>query len=418
MGTVGNMGTMGNSKTLRIVFCIVLVDMLGVGILAPVIPLLLTATNYPHTLGLSPHTGYIVLGLLTALFPAMQFIATPILGQLSDKVGRKPVLLFSIAGTVISYILFAIGIITKNIPLLFISRGLDGITGGNIAVAQAAIADSTKPEHRAKSFGIIGAAFGMGFIIGPFLGGVLSDPQYVSWFSATTPFWFAAIASFCNMFAVLFFFKETLLEKKQGLFRIDQSLRNIRSAFISPTLRPLFTASYLFQSGFSFFTTFLGVSLVYKFDFSQGQLGNYFALIGICIVITQGFITGRLAKRFSSETVITYALFVSSAFMFLLYLAQTPWKVYLLTIPNALCIGLIISNFNALISKSAGTRGQGEILGIGASVQALAQTLPPILAGTLSGILSPNSPILIASMIVCSGAFVFIFYTRQKLVKL
>src|SRR6185369_2029743 len=111
---------------------------------------------------------------------------------------RRKLLAISILGTSASYVVFALGIVTKNLPLLFISRAFDGITGGNIAVAQAAVADITKPEHRAKNFGLIGAAFGLGFIIGPYIGGKLSDPSVVSWFSASTPFWFAAALSFFN----------------------------------------------------------------------------------------------------------------------------------------------------------------------------------------------------------------------------
>ena len=154
-------------------------------------------------------SGYIMFGFLVAVFPIMQFFATPILGQLSDRYGRKPVLALSLAGTALGYALFAVGIILRNIPLLFVARALDGITGGNLSVAQAAIADVTSPQDRTKNFGMIGAAFGVGFIIGPFLGGVLADPSVVSWFNAATPFWFAAILASANTAQVLFQFDET-----------------------------------------------------------------------------------------------------------------------------------------------------------------------------------------------------------------
>ena len=190
------------------IFLTVFIDLLGFGILIPVFPLLISPGS-PFRVtpeGWSFTQGLIMLGWLQAIFPFCIFIAAPILGQLSDRYGRKPVLAFSIFGTAVGYVLFAIGISTANIPLLFAARALDGITGGNLAVAQAAIGDVSTHENRAKNFGMLGAAFGLGFIIGPYLGGRLSTPatsfyglfDTPSWFGATTPFWFAAILSHAN----------------------------------------------------------------------------------------------------------------------------------------------------------------------------------------------------------------------------
>jgi DHA1 family tetracycline resistance protein-like MFS transporter len=404
---------MSSSKTLPIVFAIVLVDMLGVGILIPVIPLLLTDPTYPYYLGLPLATGLVTLGFLTAIFPFMQFIATPILGQLSDRVGRKPVLAVSIFGTSISYVIFAIGIITKNIPLLFISRALDGVTGGNIAVAQAAIADSTARENRVRSFGIVGAAFGIGFIIGPFLGGKLSDPTLVSWFSATTPFWFAAILAFLNMIAVVFFFSETLKEKTTNSIHILQSFINIRKAAFNERLRPLFASAFFFQAGFSFFTTFFGVYLISKFHFNQGGIGNYFALVGVCIALTQGFVTGYVAKRFKPFTIVLTAITGAAVTVFTLYLAQTTTQLYLLTIPNAFFIGLIMANLTAMVSREAPSNEQGEVLGVSNSVQALAQSIPPVIGGVAAALITPDAPILVASIIILLSAAVFGLFVHR-----
>ncbi len=403
---------MQKARTLPVVFAIILVDMLGVGILIPVIPLLLTDPAYPYHLGLSMRSGLITLGLLMATFPLLQFFATPILGQLSDRVGRKPVLIISIIGTSLSYVVFAIGIITKNVPLLFASRALDGITGGNIAVAQAAIADSTTPENRAKSFGIIGAAFGIGFIVGPFLGGKLSDPQLVSWFSATTPFWFAAILAALNVLAVLFYFKETLVHVRDESMHPLQALINIKKAVLNPRLRALFTSSFLFQSGFTFFTTFLGVYLISKFSFNQGDIGNYFALVGICIVFTQGIVTGFVAKRFTPRAILITTLLGVSTTIYLLHVVQTVTAFYLVTIPNAMCIGLIMANITALISREASPREQGEVLGIGTSVQALAGAIPPAIAGFAAASISPAAPLIAASCIISISALVFILFVH------
>lgn len=401
-----------NSKTLAIVFAIVFIDMLGVGVLIPVIPLLLTDPTYPYYLGLEGAGGYMTLGLLIAIFPFMQFLAAPILGQLSDRVGRKPVLTFSLLGTSLSYVVFAIGILTKNIPLLFISRAFDGITGGNISVAQAAIADSTTPNNRARSFGIIGAAFGLGFVFGPFIGGKLSDPTILSWFNATTPFWFAAILSFLNMLAVAFYFRETLKQKAVGSMHFAQSFINIKGAVLNRKLRPLFATSFLFTSGFTFFTSFMGVYLISKFSFTQGGIGNYFAIVGICVALTQALITGFVAKRFAPHVILRTAFFGASATIFLIFMARTTWELYLLTIPNAMFIGLIMANITGLISRSAGSSEQGHVLGIGGSVQALGQAIPPIIAGYVAGALTPQTPLLVSSIIILCAALFFSFAYR------
>lgn len=399
---------------LAIVFAIILIDVLGVGILIPIIPLLLTDPSYPYHLhSLTKAQGYVMLGWLLAIYPLMQFLTTPLLGQLSDHVGRRPVLAFSLLGTSLGYVAFAIGIITQNIPLLFFSRAFDGITGSTVSVAQAAIADSSTPENRTRAFGLIGAAFGIGFIIGPFLGGKLSDPNLVSWFNATTPFWFAAIIAFLNSLAVFFFFAETLKQKSYDTFRFTQSLINIRTAVTDTKLRKLFSISFLFQSGFSFFTSFFGAYMIYRFTFTQGNIGDFFALIGICIAITQGFITGRVAKRFAPHKVLSVTLLGISLTILAYATVPSAWMLYLIIPVQALCMGLTMANLTGVISRSADAQSQGRILGINASVQALAQSLPPMLAGYIAASFAPNTPILVGSVCVFIAWAILIFFMRN-----
>jgi DHA1 family tetracycline resistance protein-like MFS transporter len=406
-----------NSTTIAIVFATILIDMLGVGILIPVIPLLLTDPQYAYHLPVGVSTGYVILGYLTAIFPFMQFIATPILGQLSDHVGRKKVLAFSLAGTALSYVIFAIGIILKNIPLLFISRALDGITGGNIAVAQAAIADSSAPENRAKSFGLIGAAFGIGFIIGPFLGGVLSNPGYVSWFNATTPFWFAAILSALNTVSVMFFFKETLKKKVSERIHIAQSVMNIKAAFTSEKFRTYFITQFLYICGFTFFTTFFGVYLIHKFGYDQGGIGLYFAYIGVFIALTQGFVVRYMSKRFSAIPTIWISMLGLSIVFLVLSLINAPWPLYIIAIPQCIFIGLIMANMTALVSIHSGGHEQGKMLGVSASVQALAQAIPPVISGYLAASLSVTAPLVGATILVFCAALTFVIFVRPKFQK-
>src|SRR3979409_675399 len=235
-----------------IILFTILIDTLGIGILGPILPQLLGNPASPHYLlgkDAAPGSGYIMFGFLVGIFPVMQFFATPILGQLSDRYGRKPVLALSLAGTSLGYTLFATGIVIRNIPLLFAARALDGITGGNLSVAQASIADVTKPEDRTKNFGLIGAAFGVGFIVGPFLGGLLGDPAVVSWFSASTPFWFAAMLAAANTTQVLLQFDETNEHIRHVPMQLLKGMANIARAYAMPELRTIFVTSFLFNMG-------------------------------------------------------------------------------------------------------------------------------------------------------------------------
>lgn len=397
---------------LPVVFFIVFLDMLGIGILIPVVPQLLGNPASPFYLlpaGWSLEHGYILLGALVTLFPLMQFFATPVLGQLSDRYGRKPLLLASLSGTGVSYVLFALGILWRNLPLLFFARAVDGITGGNISVAQASISDVTPPEHRAKNFGLIGAAFGLGFIMGPYLGGKLSDPSVVSWFDAATPFWFAALLSLVNVLFVTVRFTETNRHPKTDRdINWRKSAQNIARAWTLAPLRPLYLTNFLYQSGFTFFTAFFGVFLIDRFGFTQGNIGDFFAYLGVWIVIAQALVVRRVNRLHAESTVLRVSV-IASGIVVLGYLVPTVWWGLLFVVPFfAAFVGLTQANLMGLLSRSASPRIQGEVLGINASVQALAQAIPPLVAGLLASALSPRAPILVASALIGLAGLTFI----------
>lgn len=220
---------MKNNRTLALLVGIVFLDMLGIGVLIPIIPALFTdpaSAFYVLPAGLEPH-ALLLLGIMLATYPMMQFFAAPVLGDLSDHYGRKPVLASSLFGTMIGYIIFIIGLLLQSLPLLFVSRAIDGITGGNISVAQAAIADITAPENRASNFGLIGAAFGMGFILGPSTGGILGhyNPIY--------PFILTTALSLASVILVMRLLPETLQSKSlsRKAISLASSFRSILLGF-------------------------------------------------------------------------------------------------------------------------------------------------------------------------------------------
>lgn len=391
-------------------------DSLGFGILIPIVPQLLANPNSSFYLlpnNTSIQQGYILLGLITAIFPLMQFFSSSILGQLSDKFGRKPILMYTLFGTAISYALFAFGISIRNIPLLFFSRAIAGITSGNLSVAQASIADVTAPQDRAKNFGLIGAAFGLGFIIGPFLGGKLSDPAILSFFNPTIPFYFAGVLSLINAFSVRSNLKESnkFIRSKPNVY-IGQAVTNIATAFKSENLRFLYLVNFLFFSGFTFFVTFNSVYLIKKFGFSQGAIGDFFSYLGLWIIITQAIITRRVAKYFSEDMVLKITMIADGIFLGLLFFAPFAWLLYVIVPCIAVCNGLTFANMAGLISRSADEHIQGEILGINASIQALASLVPPILSGFIAAQFTPETPIIVASLVIAFSGFMFMAFYK------
>ncbi len=408
--------TSREKNVLWVLFVTIFIDLVGYGILIPIIPQLFANPASPDFIlpqGFSVSTGYILLGLLIGIFPLAQFLATPILGQLSDKFGRKKLLGFSLAGTCLSYLVFAFGILTRNLPLLFAARFFDGITGGNISVAQAAIADITLPEHRSRNFGLIGAAFGLGFILGPYLGGQLSDPHVVSWFNAATPFWFAAALSFLNIISLILFLPETNMHPNHAL-AVDlwRSVKNIVHAFNLKPLRPLFTTSFIFQAGFAFYIGFGSVFLINRFGFTQSSIGNFFAYVGIWIAFTQAVITRFASRKFREHQILRVSMPLTGIAL-MLYFVPTVWWGLLFVAPFlAMGVGLTQANIPALVSRSAGPAIQGEVLGIGASVQALGTALPPMLSGFIAAKLTPETPLIFASVIILFAALLFTAWYR------
>jgi DHA1 family tetracycline resistance protein-like MFS transporter len=398
-----------------IIIFTILIDTLGIGILGPILPQLLGNPLSPHYLlgrGAAPGTGYIMFGFLVAIFPVMQFFATPILGQLSDRYGRKPVLALSLAGTALGYALFAVGIILHNIPLLFVARALDGITGGNLSVAQAAIADVTSPQDRTKNFGMIGAAFGVGFIIGPFLGGVLADPSLVSWFNAATPFWFAAILASANTIQVLVQFDETNQHIRHFTVDFTRGIANIARAYAMPELRPIFLTSFFFNAGFGFFISFFGLFLIHRFNFNEARIGNFFAWVGVCAIFTQLVTTRRVAAKFSEAQVLRVSLLGVSCVMFgYLALPSPLWLLFIAPISSTFN-GLSLANMGGLLSRSVAPQVQGEILGIGSSIQALANSLPPLFGGFVAASFAPEAPVLAAGLTMLVAWVVFVTMYR------
>lgn len=405
------------SRSLSIILLAIFLDLVGYGILVPVIPQFFANPDSPYYM-LSASTpiavGYIMLGFLIAAYPLIQFFSAPILGQYSDRHGRRPVLTLALAGTSLAFFIFAIGIYTRSIFLLFFSRAFDGIVGGNISVAQAAIADLTKPKERAKHFGLIGAAYGTGFIIGPVLGGILSDSSLISWFNISTPFIFAAILAAFNAFLVYRYVGETNLFTTSAPIKFYKGIYDIIRAYGMKRLRAIFGTNFFFNAGVTFVATFFSVYLIDRFDMTQLGIGYYIGYVGIWIVVSQAFLVPFLSKYFDEVGILRWSLILGSLGIFAFYLPYHIPGLLLTGAFFALANGISMALLPSLASRRAPANIQGEIMGINTSVQAVAQAVPPILAGFLAAVIAPSAPVYIAGAAVGAAWLVFIAFVRKE----
>lgn len=403
---------MKNLKAFAPLLLAVFTDLIGFGIALPVLPGLFLDVNGILPVGTPYATRTIILGFILGLFPLIQIFSAPILGALADRHGRKPVLLLSFAGTLVGYLMFAIGIVTSQLWLLVLGRAIDGATGGNISVATAAIADLSTEKTRTKNFGLIGMAFGLGFVIGPYLGGKLSDPAIVSWFSFATPFWFAAILSVVNIALLAFFFSETLKKKRSSPVTLTTGIDNIRLAFTMPRVRLLFLVQFLLTLGVTFYTSYFQVYLIDRFHISQGAIGDAFGFIGICIALSQGILARPIADRFSPAAVLRVAT-VGLAATLALILVPSQMKTLFFIFPFlAVFQGLVSTNITTIISASAGKESQGEILGLNQSVASFAQFLPGLIGGVAAAY-SPTAPMLLGAALMLAAWAAFVVGYRE-----
>ncbi len=403
-----------NALALASIFFTVFLDLLGVGIVIPVI----AAVVLENDGGLLPsyvslEWRPVILGLLIAAYPLSQFVGSPLLGAISDHIGRRKVLITVLLGSCAGYCLFALGIIWHSLPLLFLSRVIDGFGGGSVAVAISAIADISHEDEKARNFGLIGTAFGLGFILGPYIGGRLSDPTTLSWFTYATPFWLAAMLCSINALLVIFWLPETLKTSINTKVSVLTGVRNIRKAWDMPNLRTMFIVSFVLAFGFNFFTQFFQVFLIEKFHFSQKQIGDLFAYIGLWIVLTQGVILRPISRWFSPAGILSVSVLCLAMVLPLLVIPEHPGGMYFILPFIAMFQGLIQPTSIAVVSNLATKESQGEVMGIYQSIQSLGIAIPPIIAGCIVTV-HRNMPTLVAAVCTLFAWVLFVFFFRRE----
>lgn len=396
------------------IFLTVFMDLLGLTLIIPILaPLLIDSHDLlgPEVTEISRNWIY---GIVIGIFSLCQFVGAPLLGSASDRVGRKKVLYITLSGTLFGYLVIAYAIWMGSLPLLLVGRAIQGLSAGNISVIYSSIADISTPEEKAKNFGLVGVAFGLGFIIGPVMGGVLSDPDIVSWFSFVTPFLVSAALVMINLIMVYALFPETNLNRNPSApVAVLAGLQNLGRAFTSADLRAIFIVVFFFTFGFTFFTQFIQVYLIRDFHFDQADIGYLFGYIGFVIAFTQGLLVRYLSGKVAPANILRVSLLCLSVAFILLLIPDQTLGLYLLLPLVAINQGVANPNISATVSNMAPAHLQGQTLGMQQSVQSLAQVIPPLIGGAALSI-SASSPIWLASISILLAWLAFIFQFGWK----
>jgi len=387
-----------NKIILSCVFVTILIDMLGISILIPIYPQLssIIFTNN-HT------DSYFIVAWLVSIYSFAQFIFSPILGQLSDKYGRRRILIFSISITAFSYLLFAYGLYTANLPLLFVARVIDGASGGNISIASSVIGDISNNENRPKNFALVGIAIGLGFVLGPVVGGVLSHH-----FNILTPFYLTALLAFANLSFVAKYLPETNHNINQSKLNPYKSISNIYQAFTVRRFFCLILVLFMFNLGFALFSMFWPIVLQEKFSYDSSQIGIFFGYLGLMILLSQGMFVRRLSGKVQDYKVIFVALAMVSLAIFgfsHVTLHSLDW-MYMYSFILALGVALCKSFSSSLIARITPSNQLGVTMGINYSWIALASSMPPLLIYYIS--LSLANIIMLSYILIVLGLIIYI----------
>jgi DHA1 family tetracycline resistance protein-like MFS transporter len=376
---------MTDKKRLFSIFLVVFIDLLGFSIILPLLPF------YAETFGASAT----IVGLLVAIYAAGQMISAPLLGRLSDRFGRRPFLIVSILGGAVSF--FILGLAT-NLITLFIARLVAGLTAGNISVAQAYITDVTDTKNRSRGLGLIGAAFGLGFVIGPALGGLLSQWGY------SVPAFLAAGIATLNLLVVILWLPESLTKERKHEISLQKkapiSINSLLITLRKPVVGPLLHTRVFYGFAFALFQSVFALYGQYRFGLNAQNIGYILTYVGILSVITQGVIVGKISDHYPDQKIIFYSTLLI-AISFLAW-AFSPSLIILLIIllPIAMNAGILNTIINSALTKAVPPVEFGGILGLSAALESATRVIAPSLGGLLLEKFGTFAPGLLGGLIL------------------
>ena len=372
--------------------------MLAFGIVAPVFAPLVVRLEGGDTAAAAG-----MLGLFAAAWALMQFVFSPVQGALSDRFGRRPVILLSNLGLALDYVVMALA---PSLAWLFVGRILSGITSSSFATAGAYVADVTPPERRAARFGTLGVAFGIGFILGPAAGGALGT------IDLRTPFWAAAALSFANFAYGAFILPESLPPERRAPFRPHAANPIGALAFVRarPALVPLVAASFFAGVAHDVLPNLFVIYSSYRYAWDERTIGISLAVVGVCSIVVQGAVVGRVVARFGERRALVAGLVIGIAGQ-LVYAFAPNGATFLIAIPIWALFGLVNPSLQGLMTRLVAASEQGQLQGALASLRAVASVTAPILftqifalaVGDLRGVLVPGASFVAAAILLVAS---------------
>ena len=389
------MKTQNSKKVKLVVVSTVLINVIGFGIVIPVLP------HYVESFGASPFT----ITMLFAVFAFCSFFSGPFLGSLSDKVGRRPMLLISIISTALGWLVFALA---HNVFFLFLGRIIDGMAAGNISIAQNSLVDIAKnKEERTSNLGLIGAAFGIGFILGPLIGGLLSS------FSQSTPFWFATVLAILNVIVAYFFLPETNTKLNKDARPSFNPFTPLIRGMKNRILVPSFLAWFLFVLAISSFQAIFALFIDRTFGLGPFAAGLIFTAMGVIIALNQVVALKHFwLKYFTEPNIEFWMILITGIAYFVLSIPILPVFLFAMVI-NAFGQSILRVVMTSQIVSHSAPEEQGEALGILSSIQSAGMIFGPLIAGAVFG-MHPSLPLTLSGIFLLL-AFVIIFFNRRKI---
>ncbi len=375
-------------RVLRIIFFIMLMDVVGMSIIFPVAPYIVQRYS----------GDALMVTMLTVIYAGAQFFAAPALGKISDRIGRRPVLLVSVLGSAIGYFVFGLG---GALWVLFLARLIDGITGGNISTASATLIDISRPEERAKNFTLLGMAYGIGFIVGPALGGVLGQ------WSLNAPAYAAGCIFLLSTAIVYFLLPESLPKDRRATRRLRVNdfnpFASVAQMMRKPGLGLVLLILALFNFSFDGVNSISGVFIKNKFAAAPLALGLLFVVVGIATAFVQGTLVERLVPRYGEKRMALIGLLASVMGWPAIMLAPALWMLFPIAFVQSGITGFIWATTGALAAGYVQEDEQGQLAGVNAALSGLMSMLGPLWAGAVYDGVSSNSPYWMGALILLAA---------------